>query len=300
MAKLAKKTIPRGTVINWRYSRLETGFVAIYWRDMIKFSRNRALLFSALIQPVLWLVLYGISMSSNINIFFANTSAAPSGAVSVSYMTFMTAGVVGMTILFTCLYSGQNVQFDKQYGLMKEIVVSPMPRSQILLGVTLGGITKALIQAAIVILFGYVLGIQFFFGLTVIGILVAIGGVLLFAVLFSTSLMFLSSAIAMKVKDHNVSQAIITLLTLPLFFASNALYPLDSLPTVLKAAAYINPLTHFINGMRYFGISSNFYSFGIHYATSINDLLTSLGFLAGFGIIMFFLAVRAFDTTTEF
>jgi ABC-2 type transport system permease protein len=278
---------------------VEKGFVAIYWRDMIKFSRNRALLFSALIQPVLWLVLYGISMSSNINIFFANSSA-PSGAVSVSYMTFMTAGVVGMTILFTCLYSGQNIQFDKQYGLMKEIVVSPMPLSQILLGETLGGITKALIQAAIVILFGYVLGTQFFFGLTVTGTLAAIGGVLLFAVLFSMSLMFLSSAIAMKVKDHNVSQAIITLLTLPLFFASNALYPLDSLPIVLKAAAYLNPLTHFINGMRYFGISSDFYSFGVHYVTSFNEFLLSLGFLAGFTIVMFLLAVRAFDTTIEF
>ena len=278
---------------------MEKGFIAIYWRDMLKFSRNRALLFSALIQPILWLVLYGVSMSSNINIFFASTSA-PSGVVSVSYMTFMTAGVVGMTILFTCLYSGQNVQFDKQYGLMKEIVVSPMPRFQILLGVTLGGITKALIQVAIVILFGYVLGIEFFFGLTLMGAMAAIGGVLLFAVLFSVSLMFLSSAIAMKVNDHNVSQVIITLLTLPLFFASNALYPLESLPVALKVVAYLNPLTHFISGMRYFGISSNFYSFGIHYATSITDLLLSLGFLVGFSIVMFFVAVRAFDTTTEF
>jgi ABC-2 type transport system permease protein len=152
----------------------------------------------------------------------------------------------------------------------------------------------------IVILFGYVLGIQFFFGLTAAGTLAAIGGFLLFAILFSMSLMFLSTAIAMKVRDHNVSQAIITLLTLPLFFASNALYPLDSLPVVLKAAAYINPLTHFINGMRCFGIGSDFYSFGIHYATSINMLLLSLGFLAVFTIIMFVAAVRAFETTVEF
>jgi len=266
---------------------------------MIKFLRNRALLLSALIQPVLWLVLYGISMSSNINIFFANTNA-PTGAVTVSYMTFMTAGVVGMTILFTCLYSGQNIQFDKQYGLMKEIVVSPMPRSQILLGLTLGGITKALIQAAIVILFGYVLGIQFFSGLNAVDASLAIGGVLLFAVLFSVGLMFLSSAIALRVRDHNVSQAIITLLTLPLFFASNALYPLNSLPSILKAVAYLNPLTHFINGMRYFGISPDFYSFGIHYITPFNELLLSLGFLVGFGFVMFVLALRVFETTMEF
>jgi ABC-2 type transport system permease protein len=278
---------------------IEKRFLAIYWRDMVKFSRNRALLLSALIQPVLWLVLYGISMSSNINIFFGE-GVAPLGAVSVNYMTFMTAGVVGMTILFTCLYSGQNIQFDKQYGLMKEIVVSPMPRSQILLGVTLGGITKALIQAAIVILFGYVLGIQFFFGLTATAALTAIGGVLLFAVLFSLSMMFLSSAIAMKVRDHNVSQAIITILTLPLFFASNALYPLDSLPMALKIVAYINPLTHFINGMRFYGISSDFYSFGVHYVITLGELIVSLGFLVVFGVIMFIVSVRAFDTTTEF
>jgi ABC-2 type transport system permease protein len=278
---------------------MEKGFIVIYWRDMIKFKRNRALLFSALIQPVLWLVLYGVSMTSNINIFFAN-NPAPSGALSVNYMTFMTAGVVGMTILFTCLYSGQNVQFDKQYGLMKEIVVSPIPRSQILVGVTLGGITRSLIQAAIVILFGYFFGVRFFFGLTLAGALAAIGGVMLFAVLFSTGLMFLSSAIAMRVRDHNVSQAIITLLTLPLFFASNALYPLGSLPTALKVAAYLNPLTHFINGMRYYGVNSNFYCFGIHYTTPLDELLISLGFLAGFCIIMFMIALRAFDETIEF
>ena len=277
---------------------MEKGFIAIYWRDMIKFFRNRALLFSALIQPVLWLILYGISMSSNINLFYPNSATLNAG--SVNYMTFMTAGVVGMTILFTCLYSGQNIQFDKQYGLMKEIVVSPMPRSQILVGETLAGITKALIQATIVILFGYVLGVQFFFGLTVMGTLSAIGGVILFAVLFSVGLMFLSTAIAMRVKDHNVSQAIITLLTLPLFFASNALYPIDSLPTILKGAALLNPLTHFINGMRYFGISPNFYSFGVHYATSLSDLLMSLGFLVGFAILMFLFAMRAFNKTIEF
>ena len=278
---------------------MENGFVAIYWRDMVKFFRSKALLFSALIQPVLWLVLYGISMSSNINLFFPSGSNPP-GVVSANYMTFMAAGVVGMTILFTCLYAGQNVQFDKQYGLMKLIVVSPMPRSQILLGVTLGGITKALIQTAIVIAFGYVLGVHFFLGLTIAGALTAIAGVLTFAVLFSMGLMFLSTAIAMKVRDHNVSQAIITLLTLPLFFASNALYPLDSMPTAIKIASDLNPLTHFINGMRYFGIGSDFYSFGVHYSTSPKTLLISFGFLAGFTLIMFLAAVGAFETTKEF
>lgn len=279
---------------------MNKGFIAIYMRGMKKFVRNRALLFSALIQPVLWLVLYGISMTSNINLFFANTATTPAGELSVNYMTFMTAGVVGMTILFTCLFSGQGIQFDKQYGLMKEIMVSPIPRSHILIGETLGGITKALIQATIVILFGYVLGVQFFFGLTWTNTLAAIGCVALFAILFSLGLMFLTSAIAMRVRDHNVSQAIITLLTLPLFFASNSLYPLNALPAALKAIAYLNPLTHFITGMRYFGINPEFYAFGIHYSTSLNELLLSIGFLSGFSVVMFILAIRAFNKTMEF
>jgi ABC-2 type transport system permease protein len=278
---------------------MDKGFVAIYWRDMIKFFRSKSLLFATLIQPVLWLVLYGVSMTSNINLFFAG-GQNPAGVASVSYMTFMAAGVVGMTILFSCLYAGQNVQFDKQYGLMKEIVVSPMPRSHILLGVTLGGISKALIQTAIVVLFGYVLGIQLFCYPTWTETLIAVAGFLLFAVLFALALMFLSTAIAMKVRDHNVSQAIITLLTLPLFFASNALYPTDTLPAALKTASYLNPLTHFINGVRYFGISPDFYAFGVHYATSPFELLTSLGFLAGFCAVMFVLSIRSFETTIEF
>jgi ABC-2 type transport system permease protein len=124
--------------------------------------------------------------------------------------------------------------------------------------------------------------------------------VLLFAVLFAMGLMFLSSAIAMKVRDHNVSQAIITLLTMPLFFASNALYPLESLPMVLKIISYLNPLTHFINGMRCFGIGSDFYSFGLHYSIPFSELLISLVFLAVFTVIMFFVAIHAFETTTEF
>jgi hypothetical protein len=79
-----------------------------------------------------------------------------------------------------------------------------------------------------------------------------------------------------------------------------ALYTIDSLPAILKGAAFLNPLTRFINGIRYFGISPNFYSFGVNYATLLSDLLVSLVFLVGFAILMFLFAMRAFDKTIEF
>jgi ABC-2 type transport system permease protein len=269
---------------------MERGFLAIYWRDMIKFTRSKATIFLSLLQPVLWLVFYGISMSSNLNTFFLNDSIAPSGVVTANYMTFITSGVIGMTILFTSLYSGQNLQFDRQYGLMKEIVVSPMSRSQILIGTTLSGVTKCLIQTAIIVLFGYVVGARFFAGFSVWSIIVSAFGLFLFAALFSTGLMLLSTIIGLKVSNHDVSQAIMALLTLPLFFASNALYPVEALPAVIKSICYVNPLTYFINGVRYLTIGPEIYSFGYTYSIGLQGFLLSVGALVVFTVILFIIS----------
>jgi ABC-2 type transport system permease protein len=270
---------------------MRTEFLTIFWRDMKKFLRSRAMLFTSLIQPALWLALFGLSMSSNFDLI---ASAIPSqqGVVSVNYLTFMAAGVLSMTILFTCLYSGISLQFDKQFGLMKEMVASPLPRSHILLGISLSGVAKSLIQSAIIIVFGFILGVRFFEGFAIGQTLLSIAGILLFIVLFALGLLFLASAIAMKLETHEGLQGIITLLSLPLFFASNALYPIDSLPLVIKMVSYVNPLSYFITGMRYFSVGSNFYSFGTYYAYGTYDVLTSLAFLLAFDIVMYLLAIR--------
>ncbi len=270
---------------------MRTEFLTIYWRDMKKFFRLKAVLFTSLIQPALWLAIYGLSMSSNLDLITPG-SPSPSGVVSVNYLTFMAAGVIAMTILFTCLYSGISLQFDKYYGLMKEMVASPLPRSHILLGVSLSGVTKSLIQAVILIAFGLLLGVRFFEGFTIWSTLLSVLGIVLFIVLFAMGLLFLSIIIAMRIETHEGLQGVITLLSLPLFFASNALYPIDSLPLAIKLISYINPLSYFINGLRYFSLGSNFYSFGTYYTYSAYNMLTSLVFLLGFAIVMYLLALR--------
>ena len=272
---------------------MRTEFLTIFWRDMLKFFRSKAMLFTSLIQPALWLAIYGLSMSSNFDLIVPSTPSQQ-GFVSVNYLTFMAAGVISMTILFTCLYGGISIQFDKQYGLMKEMVASPMPRSHILFGISLSGITKSLIQTMIIIVFGFVLGVRFFEGFTAVRIIFSILGVLLFVVLFAMGLMFLSSMIGMNLESHEATQGVITLLTLPLFFASNALYPTDSLPVVIRMISYLNPLSYFINGIRYFSLGSNFYSFGTYYTYGTCDILLSLTFLLGFNIIAYLLAIRTF------
>lgn len=268
-------------------------FLAIYWRDMVKFFRSRAMLFASLIQPALWLILYGLSMSSNFDMIVQNIPNLP-GIISINYMTFIAAGIISMTILFTCLYGGISIQLDKQFGLMKEMIASPMPRSSILSGITLSGITKSLIQTVIIIVLGVILGVQFFNGFTAIQTIISILGIIGFTVLFAMGLMFLSSLISIKIDSHEGVQAMITMLTLPLFFASNALYPISSMPLVIQAISYINPLSYFITGIRYFSLGSDFFALGTQYIIGINDLLLSLAFLVGFNIVMYLLAIRAF------
>jgi len=258
---------------------------------MTKFFRSRAMLFTSLVQPALWLALFGLSMSSNLDMISPGVSNQP-GVAAVNYLTFMAAGVISMTILFTCLYSGIALQFDKQFGLMKEMVASPLPRSHILLGVSLSGVAKSLIQAAIIILFGFVLGVRFFEGFTIGQTLLSVLGIVLFIVLFALGLLFLAVTAAMRIESHEGLQGVITLLSLPLFFASNALYPMDSLPVAIKLVSYGNPLSYFITGMRYFSLGSNFYSFETYYAYGTFDVLAALAFLIVFDVVMFLFALR--------
>jgi ABC-2 type transport system permease protein len=176
---------------------------------------------------------------------------------------------------------------------MKEMVASPLPRSHILIGISLSGVAKSLIQSVIIILFGFVLGVRFFEGFTIGQTLLSALGIMLFIVLFALGLLFLASTVAMKLESHEGLQGIITLLSLPLFFASNALYPIDSLPLAIKMISYVNPLSYFITGMRYFSLGPNFYSVGAYYAYGTCDVLTALAFLLVFDIVMFLLALRA-------
>ena len=271
-----------------------TEYLAVYWRDMVKFFRSKAMLFASLIQPALWLVLYGLSMSGNFELIAAGMPNLP-GIVSVNYMSFIAAGIISMTVLFTCLYGGISIQLDKQFGLMKEMIASPMPRSSILSGITLSGVTKSLIQTIIIVILGLILGVQFFNGFSVVQTIISVVGIVSLTVLFAMGLMFLSSLISINIESHEGVQALITMLTLPLFFASNALYPIASMPIVIQAISNINPLSYFITGIRYFSLGSDFFALGTQYSIGINDLLLSFGFLIGFGILMYLLALRAFN-----
>jgi ABC-2 type transport system permease protein len=268
---------------------MHTGFLTIYWRDMLRFVRFRTLLFASLVQPALWLAFFGVAMSNNFNRLTATLPIIP-GVRSIGYLTFIGAGVIAMTTLFTSLFGGTVLLFDKNWGLMRETLSSPLPRIHIIIGIGLSGMTKSFIQAAIIMVFGLLLGVQFFEGYTLTQILFSLLGIALFVGAFSLGFLFLSAAIAITMESPEGMQAVVTLLTMPFFFTSNALYPANSFPPVLRALSTINPLTHLVSGIRYFAIGSDFSSIGIRYTYTQGEVLISFLSLLAFAGIMFIIA----------
>ncbi|HNQ25650.1 MAG TPA: ABC transporter permease [Methanoregulaceae archaeon] len=268
---------------------MHLGFLTIFWRDMLRFYRFKTLLISSLVQPALWMAFFGIAMSSNFNRFTSEIPPLP-GVPTVDYLTFMAAGVIAMTTLFTSLFGGMSLLFDKNWGLMREIFASPLPRNHIIFGIALSGMTKSFIQAIIIMVFGILIGAQFFFGYTAIETFLAILGILLFVAVFSLGFLFLSAAIAISLESPEGMQGIMTLLTMPIFFASNALYPIDAFPPALQALSLINPLTYLVTGIRYFAIGGDFQAIGIHYQFTPIQIVFAFLFLMGFAAIMFAIA----------
>ncbi len=202
----------------------------------------------------------------------------------------MGAGIIAMTTLFTSLFGGIVILFDKNWGLMREILASPMNRNHIIIGIGLSGVTKSFIQAIIIMIFGILLGAGFFAGYTPVETIISVIGILAFVAMFALGFLFLSAAIAISMESPEGLQGVITLLTMPIFFASNALYPIDAFPEFLKVMSIYNPMTYLINGIRYFAIGPDFMAIGKHYMYTQTDVVMSYLGLVVFTVLMFALA----------
>ncbi len=267
---------------------MSVGFATIYWRDMIRFVRFKTLLLSSLLQPALWLAFFGIAMSSSFDRLMAGVPVPP-GMQTVGYLTFMAAGIIAMTTLFTSLFGGIVILFDKNWGLMREILASPMDRNHIIVGIALSGVTKSFIQVIIIMVFGILIGAAFFAGFVALQVVIGVLGILAFVGIFALGFLFLSAGIAVSMESPEGLQGIITLLTMPIFFTSNALYPTDSFPPALQTLSYYNPMTLMINGIRYFAIGPEFLALGKLYVYTPTDIALSF-----FGLILFALITFTF------
>ncbi|MDW5551316.1 ABC transporter permease [Methanosarcina sp.] len=269
-------------------------FRAIYWREMLKYFRYKSMLITSMVQPVMWLAFFGLAMSDS---FDKLTSLVPNepGVPVVAYISYMGAGIIAMDVLFSSLFGGTTLMFDKKFSLLRETLASPVPRSHIILGIGLSAVTKALFQTFIIIGFGRLVGMEFFKGYTLIETLIAIVGITLLVAIFTLGFLFLSGSIAITVENPEGMQSILTLVSMPIFFVSTALYPIDGFPTFLKVLSMFNPMTLLAGGIRYFALGTNFSVMGNHYIYTTADIVVAFLGLILFALVMLSAAMWRFN-----
>ena len=209
-----------------------TAIYILWVRQLKRYIRSRSRIVASLGQPLLFLLALGFGFGP---IF----QRAGQG----NYIQFLAPGVIGMTVLFTSIFSGVELIWDRQFGFLKETLVAPVPRILIMIGRTLGGATVAMIQGLIV------LGICAAAGFRVSsigGLPAALGFMALIAILFTA----LGTAVASALEDFQGFQLVMNFLVMPIFFLSGALFPLVGLPKALSIIAGIDPLSYGIDGLR--------------------------------------------------
>lgn len=207
--------------------------VYILWlRQVKKYFRSRTRIIGALGQPILFLIALGFG-------FGAIYAKAGGG----NYLEFLAPGIIALSILFTATFNGVEVIWDRQFGFLKETLVAPVNRTKIMLGRTLGGASVSAFQGAIILVIASLIGFQI---TTPWLIPVALLFMFLLGLLFTA----LGTALASTMEDIQGFQLIVNFLIMPLFFLSNALFPVDSLPGPLALITKFNPVSYAVDGIR--------------------------------------------------
>jgi len=193
--------------------------------------------FGVLFQPILWVVLFGTGMKG------VMASVMPGGGDY--YMTLMVPGIIALTAMSGAIQGGLTLLEERLLGIIKEYLVAPIPRISILVGNAMSTITKSLLQSAIILGIGILMGARFI-GFDPLGWL---GGLLLI-ILFGLGFAGIGLAVASKTSSTGGYHMLIFMLTLPLMFLSNSLYPLESLPVWMQIGSKVNPVSYAVDGMR--------------------------------------------------
>jgi ABC-2 type transport system permease protein len=218
--------------------------IYILWlRELKRYTRSRAQIVASLGQPLLYLLVLGFGLGP---VF----QQAGKG----SYIQFVAPGVVGMSILFTSIFSGIGLLWDRQFGFLKETLVAPVPRTNVMIGRTLGGATVATIQGSLILTVCLIAGFRPAHWTTV---------PLAFLFMILTAIVFagLGTAIGSFLENMQGFQLIMNFLVMPIFFLSGALFPLTNLPKLLSAATSLDPLSYGVDGLRGALIGLSHYGF---------------------------------------
>ncbi|MCW4003387.1 MAG: ABC transporter permease [Candidatus Bathyarchaeota archaeon] len=245
------------------------GLYTLWLREVKRFMRDKARVVISFVQPLLWLVIFAGGFGARILIPGTN------------YQQYLFPGIIGQTLLFTAMFMGISVIWDKEFGFMKEILVSPVSRFTIFIGKMLGDSTATLLQGVIVFVFGFILGIPF----DPLTLVVALPIMLLIVI----GLVSVGLIIASFIGSLENFGAIQTFINLPLFFLSGALFPISGVgtPEWLRVASIFDPLTYGIDALRTVILGSAW--------TPIQPLYINLAVVGVFDVVMVVVGTWAFS-----
>ncbi len=218
---------------------------ALWLREIKRYLKSKSRVIGSGGQPLIWLAIFGVGLGSVFKI-----------AGGTSYITFMAPGIIGMTLLFSSIFAGVNVIWDKQFGFLKEILVAPVSRVGIVIGKIAGSASLAMMNASVILIVVTVFGIIPLSSLSVVGIIEAY----IFMALISFVFVSIGLLIASSINNIEGFQVIVNFLIMPLFFLSGAVFPIGSTaPIWMQGLADLDPLKYGVDGMRgaLIGLGSN-------------------------------------------
>ncbi len=240
------------------------GLYALWYREFKVFLREKSRIVSSLFTPLLWIVVFGGGLGSSVSLGGTN------------YQVFIFPGILTMTILFSSIFFGLYIVWDKKIDFFKEVLVAPLSRLTIFAGKTLGGCTDALIQGTLMLAFGVILGISYSVQMVV--------QTIIFMLVLAAAVVSIGLIIGSFMESPEGFNLIVSFLVFPLFFLSGALFPIDNLPSWLRAFTTLNPVTYAVDGMR-----------GVMLGMSTFPVMMDFGVLLGFAVVMIVIGSIAFS-----
>lgn len=233
----------------------------ILWlRQMKRYIRSRSRVLGAVGQPILFLIALGYGLGS-----------VYKRAGQGNYIEFLVPGIIVQTLLFSGVFWGIQILFDKRFGFLKEMLVAPVSRTKVLLGNSLGGATISLFQAVMIFVISVLLGFSPHNWLLVLP-------AFLVTVVLAITLTSFGAGIASMVEDFQGFQGINNFIIFPLFFLSSALYPLTNAPDWLRILSELNPLSYTVDALRYFLIDQTHFGIGKDLIVIVIALILSVWF----------------------
>ncbi len=212
----------------------------VWFRSVLKYVRSKSRIIGSLGMPFFFLVIMGFGLNRTVQ----------SPITGVNYIDFIAAGIVSMSVLFASMFSGVQLVIDKQFGFLKETLVAPVSRLQLMIGQTLGGATTAMLQGLLVFFISFLVGVKM---PGIGGILIGMGFMFLIGIAFTA----VGISFASRMEDTQGFQLIVNFIIFPLFFLSGALFPLEGLPNWLLFFTRLDPLTYGVEGVRYSMLGSS-------------------------------------------